>query len=48
MSEEGEGEKDKQHVQWWNREFFETLTKEVADEPPRDSQRLQNLRGWSQ
>ena len=32
MSEEGEGEQDKQHIQWWNREFFETLTKEVADE----------------
>jgi len=32
MSEEGEGEKDKQHIQWWNREFFETITKEVADE----------------
>ena len=32
MSEEGKGEKDKQHIQWWNREFFETLTEEVADE----------------
>jgi hypothetical protein len=32
MSEEGEGEKDNQHIQWWNREFFEALTKEVADE----------------
>ena len=32
MSEEGEGEQDNQHIQWWNREFFETLTGEVADE----------------